>query len=64
MTIIYTTPNLVWSGPNPDKVITYSIPTVTSANGCSNTGSNTVDINVYKIPETGPQYHVPNNFAF
>lgn len=61
---VYTTPNLVWSGPNPDKVITYSIPTVTSANGCSNTGSNTVDINVYKIPETGPQYHVPNNFAF
>jgi len=61
---VYTTPNLVWSGPNPDKVITYSIPIVTSANGCSNTGSNTVDVNVYKIPETGPQYHVPNNFAF
>ncbi len=61
---VYTTPNLVWSGPNPDKVITYSIPIVTSANGCSNTGSNTVDIHVYKIPETGPQYHVPNNFAF
>jgi len=61
---IYTTPNLVWSGPNPDKVITYSIPTVTSSNGCSNSGSNTVDVTVYKIPETGPQYHVPNNFAF
>ncbi len=61
---VYSTDNLVWSGPNPSKVITYSIPTVTSANGCSNSGSNTVDINVYKNPETGPQYHVPNNFTY
>lgn len=51
----------VWTGPNASKTYTYSIPTVTSANGCSNSGSNTVDIVVWKIPETGPEYHVPNN---
>lgn len=61
---VYSTGSLTWLGPNPSRVITYSIPVVTSANGCSNTGSNTVDVNVYKIPETGPQYHVPNSFAF
>jgi len=61
---IWTTPNLTWSGPGTYNVITYSITSVTSANGCSNSGSNTVDVNVYKIPETGPEYHVPNNFAF
>lgn len=51
----------VWLGPDASKTYTYSIPTVTSANGCSNTGSNTVNVVVWKIPETGPQYHVPNN---
>lgn len=51
----------VWLGPDPSKTYTYSIPTVTSANGCSNTGSNTVNVVVWKIPETGSQYHVPNN---
>jgi len=61
---VYTTSNLVWTGPGASNTITYSIPTVTSANGCSSSGSNTVDVNVYKIPETGPEYHIPNNFAF
>ncbi|MCB9001848.1 MAG: hypothetical protein H6537_07760, partial [Bacteroidales bacterium] len=60
----YTASNaLVWTGPGTNNTFTYSIPTVTSANGCSNVGSNTLDFNVYKIPETGPEYHVPNNFA-
>ncbi len=61
---VWNTPNLTWSGPGTYNVITYSITTVTSANGCSNSGSNTVDVNVYKIPETGPEYHVPNNFGY
>ena len=61
---VWNTPNLTWSGPGTYNVITYSITTVTSANGCSNSVSNTVDVNVYKIPETGPEYHVPNNFGY
>jgi len=61
---VWNTPHLTWSGPGTYNVITYSITTVTSANGCSNSVSNTVDVNVYKIPETGPEYHVPNNFGY
>ena len=49
-----------WLGPGTNNTYTYSIPVVTSANGCSNSGDNTVDVVVYKIPETGPQYHIPN----
>lgn len=49
-----------WLGPGTSNTYTYSIPVVTSANGCSNSGDNTVDVVVYKIPETGPQYHIPN----
>lgn len=61
---VYTPANPpLWTGPGISNTYTYSIPTVTSANGCSNTGSNTVDIQVYKIPETGPAFHIPDTFA-
>lgn len=42
---------------------TYSIPVVTSANGCSNIGANTIKVVVWKIPETGPNYHISNGFG-
>lgn len=54
----------IWLGPDASKTYTYSISSVTSANGCSNSGNNTVDVVVWKKPETGPQYHVPNIFGF
>ncbi|HPS05500.1 MAG TPA: hypothetical protein PLE97_09150, partial [Tenuifilaceae bacterium] len=54
----------IWTGPGTNNTYTYSIPTVTSANGCSYHGSNTADVTVYKVPETGPEYHIPNNFGF
>ena len=51
------------TGSNPTTATpvttTFSV-TVTDINGCSDTG--TVDVNVYRLPETGPQYHIPNNF--
>ncbi|HCT29578.1 MAG TPA: hypothetical protein DIW31_02335 [Bacteroidales bacterium] len=53
----------VWTGPTASNTYTYSVPTVTSANGCSNAGSNTVDVVVNKRPETGPQYHIPNSMG-
>lgn len=53
----------IWSLPLAGKVYTYSITNITDNNGCSNTGANTVEVTVFKIPETGPQYHVPNNFG-
>jgi hypothetical protein len=55
---------LLWidegSGPAP-RTIDFTITNVTDAN-CSNTGSGTATINVYRRPETGPQYHIPNIF--
>lgn len=64
----YTIPdNPTWISPAaPPTVYTYSITSITDNSGC---GAGTVigsgvNVNVYKIPETGPQYHVPNNFAF
>ncbi|HOC37515.1 MAG TPA: hypothetical protein PKL74_10665, partial [Tenuifilaceae bacterium] len=54
----------IWTGPGTSNTYTYSIPSVTSANGCSYHGSNTADVTVYKVPETGPEYHIPNNFGF
>ncbi|MGE0079640.1 MAG: hypothetical protein AB7S48_17400 [Bacteroidales bacterium] len=52
-----------WVGPDASNTYTYSITTVTSANGCSSSGSNTVDFIIWKVPETGPQYHVPNSIG-
>lgn len=67
-TFDYTVPdNPTWISPSaPPTVYTYTITSINDGSGCGpgtvvGTG---VDVNVYKIPETGPQYHVPNNFAF
>lgn len=54
----------VWVGLGTNTKYTYSIPTITSANGCSNVGSNTVDVYVWTPPETGPQYHISNGFGY
>jgi hypothetical protein len=51
-----------WGGPTTSKDYTYSISNVTSG-GCSNTGSNTVTVKVWKVPQTGQPYHIPNNFG-
>lgn len=48
----------IWSGVTASVVYTYSIQ-ITDSNSCVNTYSPT--ITVFKVPETGPQYHIPNN---
>ncbi|MEJ5316407.1 MAG: hypothetical protein WHS63_05325 [Tenuifilum sp.] len=67
-TFNYTIPdNPTWISPAaPPTVYTYTITSISDDSGC---GAGTVigsgvSVNVYKIPETGPQYHVPNNFSF
>lgn len=50
----------IWVGPGPNNIYTYSIPIVTSDKGCSSVGQNSVEVYVWKIPETGPPYHIPN----
>jgi len=47
------------------KVYTYTISEIEDSSGC--TGGVVLppgtSVNVYKIPETGPQYHIPNIFG-
>jgi hypothetical protein len=54
-------PTLVWEGPGPSNTFGYSfiIETVDTKT-CQSDETVPVDITVYKIPETGPQYHIPN----
>lgn len=42
---------------------TYTITTITDAIGCTATNVDNVDVEVYKIPETGPQYHIENTWG-
>jgi hypothetical protein len=63
---------MIWipagSPPSPYTDYLFRVEQVVDGHGCVN--DYTIDIKpsdtlrVYKIPETGPAYHVPNNFAF
>ncbi len=63
-TYIFTVPDPpVWVGPNPLTLYSYEITAVSDGN--SVVGAPTgdpIEVNVWKIPETGPQYHVPNTY--
>ena len=54
-------PALVWSGSNPDMNCSYTVK-VTDNNGCSSTSAPVV-LTLWKRPQTGPDYHIPNNFG-
>jgi len=68
----FTKGPLIWiptgSPPSPYTDYEFRVEQVVDGHGCVN--DYTIDIKpsdtlrVYKIPETGPAYHVPNNFAF
>lgn len=54
----------VWvNDGTPDTEYTYTITTITDTNGCTSTNQGSAMVTVFKIPETGPQYHVPNNWG-
>lgn len=61
----FTVPdNPVWSAGIP-MVFTYTITSMNDSGGC---GAGTVvgagvSVDIYKIPETGPQFHIPNTFG-
>lgn len=59
---IYTNPVMEWNGTTPDKVYSYTV-SIQDANGCFSEQIPPVNVTVYKIPETGPQYHIPNTFG-
>ena len=52
----------VWSGPAPVVTYSFSITDVTDNRGCSVPGEGGAVIEVYKIPSSGPVFHIPNNF--
>jgi len=47
----------------PETEYTYTIITITDSNGCTNTNQGNANVVVFKIPETGPQYHISNEFG-
>jgi len=55
----FTTDPLIWEGTNANKEYTFGLRVTNTTTGCSSTWVEEV-INVWKTPETGPQYHIPN----
>ncbi|MFO8021509.1 MAG: hypothetical protein R6U65_03505, partial [Perlabentimonas sp.] len=51
--------NFVWVGPAANDSHSFTV-TVTDSNGCSASSVAPITFDVWKIPETGPQYHIPN----
>ncbi|MEE4196944.1 MAG: hypothetical protein V2I54_04820 [Bacteroidales bacterium] len=48
---------------SPDTDYNFIITTITDSNGCSNTNIGNESVTVFKIPETGPQYHISNEYG-
>lgn len=55
--------NFAWNGPAVSDTHSFMV-TVTDKNGCVSTTATPITFDVWKKPETGPQYHVPNTFGF
>jgi len=60
---LVTEDNIPWTTGAPYHDYTFRLRVVNSTTGCSS-GWDSEVISVYKIPETGPQYHVPNTYGF
>jgi hypothetical protein len=45
------------------SVYTYTLVNFSDSSGCPAIISGEVSVNVFKTPETGPQYHIPNTFG-
>lgn len=53
----------VWvNDGTPQTDYTYTITTITDANGCTNTNQGSAEVVVFKVPQTGPQYHITNDW--
>ncbi|MBU8892406.1 MAG: G8 domain-containing protein [Bacteroidales bacterium] len=46
---------------SPDTDYYYTITTITDTNGCTNTNIGNEKVTLFKIPETGAGYHIPND---
>jgi hypothetical protein len=54
-----------WISPALPTIYTYTITSITDNSGCGagNVLGSSMNVEVFKIPETGPQYHIPNTFG-
>lgn len=54
-----------WTAPDLPNIYNYNVTAIDDSSGCvgGNIVGTGVNVNVYKTPETGPQYHVPNTFG-
>jgi hypothetical protein len=62
----YTVPTApTWIAPAPITTnYTYTVSTITDNSGCgAGTTSGSASVEVYPLPRTGPQYHIPNSFG-
>jgi hypothetical protein len=53
-----------WVAPALPNAYIFNVTNITDSSGCGlgSIGAG-VTVNVYKLPETGPQYHIPNTFG-
>ena len=58
----YTTDPLVWVGTTPGKEYKFSLRVTNTTTGCSSIWVDKI-VTVWKIPETGPPFHIPNTFG-
>ena len=58
----YITDPLVWSGVNPSIDYVFRVRVVNNTTTCSSIWYEQT-VTVWKEPETGPQYHIPNTFG-
>lgn len=55
----YITEPLIWNGTNAGKEYTFELRVTNTTTGCTSIWNNKT-VTVWKTPETGPQYHIPN----
>lgn len=65
-TYSYTVPGLpITLGPGPSTTYIYTVTNLVDGNGCSEaTPAGSATLQVFILPTTGPQYHIPNSFGY
>lgn len=58
----YTTEPLIWEGPTTHKTYEFSVIVTNTNTGCASVPK-TLEIKVYKKPQTGETYHISNETA-
>lgn len=60
---VVTADKIPWTTGGPSHDYTFSLQVVNDNTGCRSTWDNEI-VSVWKKPETGPEYHIPNNYGF